>query len=45
MKITLRKALNLKNKLVGEISVLGNEITRHNQYDVGGVIQFPKRLM
>lgn len=35
MKITLRKALNLKNKLVGEISVLGNEITRHNQYDVG----------
>lgn len=35
MKITLRKALNLKNKLVGEIAALGAEIVRHNQYDTG----------
>lgn len=35
MKITLRKALNLKNKLVGEISALGSEINRHNQFDEG----------
>lgn len=35
MNITLRKALNLKNKLVGEISTLGNEIIHHNQYDAG----------
>lgn len=35
MKITLRKALNLKNKLVGEIALLGSEIVRHNQFDIG----------
>lgn len=35
MKITLRKALNLKNKLVGEIAALGHDIQRHNQYDAG----------
>ena len=35
MKITLRKALNLKNKLVGEINELGTTITMHNCYNVG----------
>ena len=34
-KITLRKALNLKNKLVGEINELGTTIAMHNRYDAG----------
>ena len=35
MKITLRKALNLKNKLVGEINELGSIIVSHNRYETG----------
>ena len=35
MKITLRKALNLKNKLIGEINELGSTISMHNRYDIG----------
>ena len=35
MKITLRKALNLQNKLVGEINELGSIIVSHNRYETG----------
>lgn len=33
MKITLRKGLNLKNTLVGQIAELGSKIKRYNLYE------------